>query len=145
MPRRIKQQEHGWALDAAETPDYQALKDWDGQGPLQLDCDAEPDEQVVNAECIGIGFPAFTDGRALSLAVLLRTRFGYAGEIAALGATHEDITHYLVRCGFDAIEIAPGRKPELYLALAAPYSGYYQDSVMTPGSSFGRASGDAKA
>ena len=140
MPQRIKRTADEWVIDETAQPTYQLIDNWDGQGPLQLDCDAEPDTRVADAECIGINFPAFSDGRALSLAVLLRTRLGYTGQIAALGATHEDIVHYLVRCGFDAIEIAPGRDAAQYLALIEPYSGHYQGSVTTPEPSFRRVS-----
>ena len=84
------------------------------------------------AEAIAINFPAFNDGRGLSLAVLLRTRFNYTGEIRAVGAVHEDILHYIVRCGFDVIELPDERNIDTALACLEPYSGVYQGSVISP-------------
>ena len=72
---------------------------------LILEVDMEPIEDYLKAPAIGIFFPAFTDGRGLSLAVLLRGRLGYQGEIRALGDINIDLLHYLKRCGFDSAEI----------------------------------------
>ena len=58
---------------------------------------------------IAINFPAFSDGRGLSLAVLLRTRFNYAGELRAVGDVHPDVIHYMKRCGFDTFQMPEGR------------------------------------
>lgn len=86
---------------------------------------------------VAIRFPAFNDGRGLSLAVLLRTRFGYRGELRAIGATHEDITHYLLRCGFDSILYPEGR--DLSVALTGiAMSDFYQASVVEPQPAFRR-------
>jgi uncharacterized protein (DUF934 family) len=40
---------------------------------------------------------------------LLRQRYGYQGEIRAVGpAVKQDLLFFMVRCGFDAFELAPG-------------------------------------
>jgi uncharacterized protein (DUF934 family) len=140
MPAQIKRTEGSWQITEAAAIDYQSLQDWDGSGPLLLECDEEPDRNTANAISIAINFPAFNDGRALSIAVLLRTRFGFTGELRAMGATHEDIVHYIVRCGFDVIDVAENRAPDRYLALVGPYSGHYQGSVAEPEHSFQRVS-----
>ena len=54
---------------------------------------------------IKIGFPKFTDGRGYSMGWLLRTRFGYRGEMRATGDVLFDEMQLMVRCGFDAFEI----------------------------------------
>ena len=51
-------------------------------------------------------FPAFKDGRAYSQARILRERLGYAGEIRARGDVLRDQLLFMVRCGFDAFELA---------------------------------------
>ena len=114
----------------------QAWQPHTGQG-LLLEASDEPEARFLHAPLIAIRFPAFHDGRGLSLAVLLRTRSGYTGELRATGDVRPDLVHYLVRCGFDSVEMPEGR----YLSLAAaeeanatlaPYSDYYQASVLNP-------------
>ena len=53
---------------------------------------------------ISIVFPAFADGRGLSLARLLR-RAGFTGELRASGRLLADQYTHALGCGFDTIEI----------------------------------------
>lgn len=139
MPTLIKSSAEGWQVDAqAEPVDWQVSENWQSGQALLLSADAEPDAEFTSANGIAIEFPAFNDGRALSLAVLLRTRLGYQGELRAVGAVHEDILHYMARCGFDAIEIPDDRDVQLSLELMTPYSALYQGSVQQPEPSFRR-------
>jgi uncharacterized protein (DUF934 family) len=50
-------------------------------------------------------FPKFRDGRAFSWARMLRTRFGYKGEIRAAGDFLYDQLAFMARVGFDAWEV----------------------------------------
>jgi uncharacterized protein (DUF934 family) len=50
-------------------------------------------------------FPKFRDGRAFSWARMLRTRFGYKGEIRAVGDFLLDQIAFMARTGFDAFEV----------------------------------------
>ncbi len=102
-----------------------------GCSGLLLSVDAEPSADFANAKRIAIEFPAFNDGRGLSLAVLLRTQIGFSGELRAVGSFPPDLLHYLQRCGFDSFEIAPGREDASAAALA-PHTAYYQGSVTSP-------------
>lgn len=61
---------------------------------------------VDDLDVIAIHFPATNDGRGYSLATLLRTRYGYRGELRAIGAVERDYLHFLSRVGFDAFEVA---------------------------------------
>jgi uncharacterized protein (DUF934 family) len=66
------------------------------------------DIEVVFAEIedrplIVLQFPTFTDGRALSQAVVLRKRLGFRGELRAVGDVIRDLVFWLGRCGFDSI------------------------------------------
>lgn len=54
---------------------------------------------------IALVFPKFGDGRAFSLARLLRERHGYAGELRAVGEVTSDQIQLMQRCGFDSFEI----------------------------------------
>ncbi|HZD25155.1 MAG TPA: DUF934 domain-containing protein, partial [Alphaproteobacteria bacterium] len=54
---------------------------------------------------VALEFPKFTDGRAYSSARLLRQRYGYAGEIRAVGQVLRDQYAFMRRAGIDAFEI----------------------------------------
>ena len=58
-----------------------------------------------NAGPVAIRFPVVTDGRGFSLAVLLRERHGFKGEIRAVGHLIPDLAQFLLRSGFDTAEI----------------------------------------
>jgi uncharacterized protein (DUF934 family) len=53
---------------------------------------------------IAVSFPKFADGRAFSIARLLRDRDGYKGEIRATGDYFIDQVPLMVRVGIDAFE-----------------------------------------
>lgn len=55
---------------------------------------------------IALTFPAFSDGRAFSQAMLLRTRLGYKGELRAAGTVLLDQIPLMLRVGFDSFELA---------------------------------------
>lgn len=67
---------------------------------------------------IGVNFPKFADGRGYSVATLLRSRYGYTGELRAIGDVLRDQFNYLARCGFDALQPAEGRYSEAQLEAA---------------------------
>lgn len=96
---------------------------------LTLAVDAEPDATCSKESVIGIEFPAFMDGRGLSLAVLLRTRLGYQGELRAIGDTHPELFHYLYRCGFDTVLLTGTYTLQQASSAYRPHERYYQGSV----------------
>ena len=59
--------------------------------------------EVRDRPLIALQFPVFTDGRALSQAVVLRKRLGFSGELRAVGDVIRDLVFWLGRCGFDSI------------------------------------------
>jgi uncharacterized protein (DUF934 family) len=87
---------------------------------------------------IAIRFEAFNDGRGLSLAVLLRTRHGFNGELRAIGEVHEDVLHYMRRCGFDSFQLPDGRDPTVALKALHSLTEFYQGSVTDPLPAFRR-------
>ena len=101
-------------------------------GGLLLQVDVEPAADFISAPVIAIQFPEFKDGRGLSLAALLRSRFNYQGDLRAVGDTHHDLVHYLVRCGFSSFVLPDGRDVSIALKGATVYSHYYQGSVGDP-------------
>jgi len=59
--------------------------------------------EIGERPLIALQFPAFSDGRALSQAVVLRRRLGFSGELRAVGDVIRDLVFWLGRCGFDSI------------------------------------------
>jgi uncharacterized protein (DUF934 family) len=138
MPQLIKEVDGLWQLCASEEIDRARLDTWQVGAPLYLGADEEPTQEHASAASIALEFPAFNDGRALSSAVLLRTRFAYTGDIRAVGQVHEDILHYMVRCGFTSAEVPDERDVDTALARIKPYSDFYQQSVVQPEPQFTR-------
>jgi uncharacterized protein (DUF934 family) len=68
--------------------------------------------EIRGRPLIALQFPTFSDGRALSQAVVLRNRLGFAGELRAVGDVIRDLVFWLGRCGFDAIVPRPDQDPE---------------------------------
>jgi phosphoadenosine phosphosulfate reductase len=54
---------------------------------------------------IALALPKFTDGRAYSLARLLREKHGFAGELRAVGNVLSDQLQSMRRVGFDSFEV----------------------------------------
>lgn len=54
---------------------------------------------------VALAFPAYSDGRSYSKAVLLRTRHGYRGTVRAAGDVLIDQIPLMLRTGFDALEV----------------------------------------
>ena len=75
---------------------------------------------------IAPAFPKFRDGRAYSTAALLRERFGFKGEIRAVGDVLREQAFEMVRCGFDAFEPADGSSPEQWSHAARIFRHVYQ-------------------
>ncbi len=66
-------------------------------------------QNLTNAPLIAIEFPKFTDGRGYSIARLLRDRYGYRGELRAVGNVLRDQLLYMQRCGFTEFALQPGK------------------------------------
>jgi len=97
--------------------------------------DQEPEPLLPELErtpLLAIRFGAMNDGRGLSLAVLLRTRHGYRGELRAVGDIHRDQLCYLSRVGFDAFLLREGEDADGALAALGGFSEAYQASVDRP-------------
>ncbi|MFQ5775008.1 MAG: DUF934 domain-containing protein [Kiloniellaceae bacterium] len=86
-------------------------------------------EDVQHFAVIALEFPKFTDGRPYSSARLLRERYGYAGELRAVGHVLRDQALFMVRCGFDAFEVADGTPLEAWRAALARISVWYQPAA----------------
>ena len=112
-----------------------ALKARDGGLGVWLDSDEEIEEIVDDLshfQVVALNFPIFTDGRHYSSARLLRERYGYQGEVRAIGDVLRDQLFYMQRCGFDAFAIRPDRDPYEALQSLQDFSVTYQAAVNQP-------------
>lgn len=110
----------------------------------------EPDDdpaaiaaEIGGLALVAVHFPKFTDGRGYSTAVLLRTRYGYTGELRAFGDVGRDQLFYLKRCGFDSFALPANRDPDTALAGLEDFRHRYQASVDDPLPLFRRRHGYA--
>ena len=97
-----------------------------------LEGDAEVEEfgaVVIDAPVIAVRFPVFADGRGLTLGTLLRSRYGYSGELRAFGEVVPDLAEYMHRCGFNAFAFPDKRQAEVAIACIHGMSDHYQGSV----------------
>jgi len=73
-----------------------------------------------------VEIPALADGRAFSHARLLRDRFGYTGEVRALGGFIRDQVYFLARVGVNAFEPVPETNLEALLPALTEFTVNYQ-------------------
>lgn len=80
---------------------------------------------------VAIDFPLFTDGRGFSYGRTLRERYGYKGEVRAIGQFIRDQLYYLSRCGFDAYAIETS-DPDKAVASLSDFSDSYSAGIDQP-------------
>jgi uncharacterized protein (DUF934 family) len=151
MQNLIKEGRHerdDWVLveDDAPIPDsgsiilplaiYQAQKpDWDNTDRkigVWLNDDQMAEDTVDSLDSlslIALRFPKFADGRGFSKARLLRDRYGYTGEIRAIGDFLPDQVFYMLRCGIDAFACRTEEEAATALSLLTPFSVRYQSDT----------------
>jgi len=81
---------------------------------------------VAALPVIAVDFPSFTDGRGYSTARLLRERYGFAGELRAIGDVQRDQLHYLHQSGFDAFALPDDKDAAAALEGLRDFSDGYQ-------------------
>ena len=75
---------------------------------------------------VALAFPKFRDGRQYSNARVLRERFGYRGEVRAVGDVLREQAGFMVRCGIDAFEPADKSEPEQWEHVTRRFRHVYQ-------------------
>jgi uncharacterized protein (DUF934 family) len=128
-------------LDTAGWPDAAAWASADPVAPgaaLRLANDAQDGlldalaPRLADVRVIALDFPKWVDGRAYSLARLLRRRYRYAGELRATGHVLVDMLPLLARCGFDAVVLQPGQSLAAARRALGFFEGHYQGDVVEP-------------
>lgn len=85
-------------------------------------------DDVDQLDLIALDFPTFRDGRAYSGARLIRERFGFTGELRAVGDVHLEQLHYMQRVGFDTFETDSEHAEQDFALAAKDFSVWYQSS-----------------
>jgi uncharacterized protein (DUF934 family) len=81
---------------------------------------------------IGVDFPVFRDGRGYSTARLLRERYGWRGELRAIGDVLRDQLNFMARCGFDAFAVRADKDIHDALRAFEEFTVKYQGAFDTP-------------
>ena len=81
---------------------------------------------------VEVNFPKFGDGRGYSIAKLLRERYGYKGELRAVGEVVRDHLYYMENAGFDAFLLREGEDPIEALTGFDDFSEAYQATATRP-------------
>lgn len=126
--------ESAYSLDGGQQrilplAEFLADKDADAVALGQEDEVEALEGSLARIQVIALAFPVFTDGRAYSSASLLRRKYGYQGELRAVGDVRVDQLEQMLRCGFDAFELAEGQDMSLALAQVQGFSHSYQQTA----------------
>ena len=90
------------------------------------DCSLSDQDEISKAAMIQINFETFKDGRPFTFAKMLRRKHNFKGELRAAGHILPDQFVFLIRCGFDSVEIKEEDK-DIWLELLEIDEGlYYQ-------------------
>jgi len=114
------------ALEKPSAPEAQALRLEPADDPAAFA------DRLAGVARVEVNFPKFSDGRGYSIARLLRERYGYRGELRAVGDVQRDQLYYLSRVGFDAFQLREGEDAREALAALRDFSEAYQASVERP-------------
>jgi uncharacterized protein (DUF934 family) len=110
-----------------------------------IDSDEEVEpvaEQLLDEPLVAVHFPVFMDGRGFSTGRLLRERYGFQGELRAIGHVIRDQLFYLKRCGFNAFSLRDGTDLKAALDSLEDFSVAYQGATDNPEPLFRRRNGE---
>jgi uncharacterized protein (DUF934 family) len=75
---------------------------------------------------VALVFPSFRDGRAYSQARLLRERYRFQGELRATGQVLRDQFVFMLRAGFDALDVKKEKDADAFAETVKRYTVFYQ-------------------
>ena len=102
---------------------------------LRLKNDQDPTRvagDLAHFDLVALEFPKFSDGRAYSQATLLRERYGFTGELRAVGQVKRDQAQFMRRCGFDSFEVADEAEAAAWAEALRRYDVAYQPAPVGP-------------
>jgi uncharacterized protein (DUF934 family) len=99
--------------------------------PLGIKLRSDQSPELIAADVghfalVALEFPKFRDGRAYSYARLLRERYGFKGELRAVGEVLLEQLFFMLRTGFDAFELSSADPEGDYQTALADFSVWYQ-------------------
>lgn len=112
--------------------DRERLIDWPGRIAVRVQSEETLASIVADLDAIdmiALEFPTFRDGRGYSHARLLRDRYGYSGEIRAVGDVLVEQLAFMLRVGFDAFELEGEAGVGDFRTVANEISVQYQPSA----------------
>lgn len=86
-------------------------------------------DDLSHFQLIELHFPAFTDGRAFTHARVLRSRYGFMGDIRASGDYMRDQVFYLNRVGVNSFELNDQDNAQQIIQAIGDFSVDYQKSI----------------
>lgn len=98
---------------------------------VRLRSDEHPEviaDQLHRFAVVALEFPTFRDGRAYSYARLIRERYGFEGELRAVGDVLLEQLHYMDRVGFNAFEFDSTEPEKAFQIASRDFSVWYQPS-----------------
>ncbi|MFL6638338.1 MAG: DUF934 domain-containing protein [Paraburkholderia graminis] len=94
---------------------------------------------------IAVDFPVFRDGRGYSIGRLLRERYGYKGELRAIGDVLRDQVRLMLRCGFDAFAVRADKDISDAIKAFDDFTVQYQGAFDEPAPLFRRRAASASS
>ncbi len=99
----------------------------------------EPDDEIEDIAdalsgfpVIGLNFPTFFHGRCLSTANMVRRKYGFKGELRAIGDVRRDQLEQMRRCGINAFQMAEGQDLQKSIKALTQFSYGYQATIDNP-------------
>ena len=110
-----------------------------------FDNDLDTRELVADLPRLGLialQFPKWVDGRAYSQAHLLRSRYGFKGEVRAIGEVLVDMLPLLQRTGFDTLVLRADQSRDAAERALTFFPGHYQGDVQDNRPRFARSAAE---
>jgi uncharacterized protein (DUF934 family) len=114
--------------------DADALAGRNAELGVQVGSATHPDDIAPfldRVSLVAIEFPKFRDGRGFTIARTLRERYGYTGDIRAVGHVLPDQHLFLLRCGFSGVAVPDDADVAVWTAALGRFHVAYQAAMDT--------------
>lgn len=89
-------------------------------------------DDIDKLAMVAVEFPAFADGRGYSTGYILRSRYGFKGELRAVGDVFKDTLFYQQRSGFNAFAVRDDKNIDDALLGLQTFTTPYQGTANDP-------------